>query len=62
MLHGQEDPRVTITQAKAIHDQIHSEKAFESFENVGPESYVTANESKWKTVVGSFLTHYIANK
>ncbi|HEX9922441.1 MAG TPA: alpha/beta fold hydrolase [Anaerolineae bacterium] len=62
MLHGQADPRVTIAQAEAIYDQIRSEKVFESFENVGHESYVTANEARWKAAVGSFLTQSMANK
>lgn len=62
MLHGQADPRVTLAQAQAIYDQIRSEKVFELFEKVGHESYVRADEAKWKAVVGSFLAHYVANK
>jgi alpha-beta hydrolase superfamily lysophospholipase len=58
MLHGQEDPRVTLAQAKAIYDQIRSEKVFEPFEKVGHESYIRADEARWKAAVGSFLAHY----
>lgn len=61
MLHGQEDPRVTLAQAKTIYDQIRSEKVFESFEKVSHESYVRVDEARWKVVVGSFLAHWAVN-
>jgi alpha-beta hydrolase superfamily lysophospholipase len=62
MLHGQEDPRVTLAQAQAVYDQIHSGKVFEPFKKVGHESYVRVDKAKWKAIVGSFLAHYVANK
>lgn len=62
VLHGQDDKRVTLAQAKTIYEQIDSQKVFDFFEQVGHESYVTADEAKWKVTVGSFLADYVINQ
>lgn len=43
MLHGTKDERATLEQAKAVYEQLQSEKQFETFERVGHESYLVAH-------------------
>jgi alpha-beta hydrolase superfamily lysophospholipase len=58
MLHGTNDPRVTIEQAKSVYDNLNGRKGFEEFVGVGHESYLMANSDQWKRSVSEFLVQY----
>lgn len=56
MLHGTEDERATLAQAKAVYEQLPGEKQFETFMGVGHESYLVAASDRWKEVVNQCLS------
>jgi dipeptidyl aminopeptidase/acylaminoacyl peptidase len=58
LLHGLQDPRVTLDQARAIFQNLAGEKEFAQFENAGHESYLAADAGEWKQTVASFLIKY----
>ncbi len=58
MLHGTEDPRVTINQAESVFQNLGSKKQLEYFAAVGHESYLVAQPDQWKRVVSGFLAQY----
>jgi alpha-beta hydrolase superfamily lysophospholipase len=55
MLHGTEDHRATIDEAKAVFENLGGQKRFERFVGAGHLSYLTANPEKWKRIVSQFL-------
>jgi alpha-beta hydrolase superfamily lysophospholipase len=55
LLHGENDPRVTRAQAKAVFESFDGPKELELFPDVGHESYLAANGAKWKATVSQFL-------
>jgi len=55
MMHGQEDPRVTLDEVKSVYDAISSRKEWHLFAGLGHELYVAASPNEWKDVVGRFL-------
>jgi alpha-beta hydrolase superfamily lysophospholipase len=55
MLHGTDDSRVTIEQARSIYDNLNGRKQFEEFEGVGHESYLVAQPDQWKRSISEFL-------
>jgi uncharacterized protein len=56
MLHGTDDPRATLEQARAVFDRLSGKKAFESFPAVKHESCLVAHPERWKSVVQAFLS------
>jgi pimeloyl-ACP methyl ester carboxylesterase len=55
ILHGAEDPRVTVDQAQAILQNLNGSKQFEQFDGVGHESYFEAQPDKWQRIILDFL-------
>lgn len=61
MLHGENDPRVTIEQSKSVFDNLKGKKQFELFEGAGHESYYRHSPVKWTQVVSQFLKKHLNN-
>ncbi len=55
MLHGDQDPRVTLNQAQSIFDNLAGAREFEVFHGAGHESYVARDAKHWNRVVRQFL-------
>ncbi len=55
MLHGTYDERATLQQAQAVFEEVNGEKYFESFMDIGHESYLSVNPDQWKNIVEQFL-------
>ena len=55
LMHGQDDPRVTVQQASAIFQNIPADKEFKLLPSVGHESYVRATPELWTRTVERFL-------
>lgn len=55
ILHGTDDPRATIDQAKAVFQNLSGPKQFERFAGVGHESYFEVEPDKWKRTISGFL-------
>jgi len=55
MLHGTDDPRSTLEQARAVFDRLPGKKSFECFPAVKHESCLVADPEKWTSVVKAFL-------
>ncbi|MEM7345321.1 MAG: alpha/beta fold hydrolase [Chloroflexota bacterium] len=55
VLHGSDDPRVTLDQAENLFDHLPSPKQFKVFEAAGHESYLQTNNRQWNEVVSTFL-------
>lgn len=58
MLHGTNDPRVTIEQARSVFDNLNGRKQFEEFDGVGHESYLVAKPDQWRRSISEFLVQY----
>lgn len=59
MIHGTEDPRVSIDQAKAVFDNFVGEKRFIQLPGVGHESYAVADPEEWNQTISQFLIRYV---
>ncbi len=59
-LHGEDDKRVSVTDATEIFDSLAGEKRFELFEGVGHESYCRAQPDLWRRHVAQFLDRVCA--
>jgi pimeloyl-ACP methyl ester carboxylesterase len=55
MLHGANDPRVTVEQADAVFRNLRGEKEFVLFESAGHASYLAANPDQWNRTLSRFL-------
>jgi len=55
LLHGTEDPRVSVLQAEAIFESLPGEKQIHFFKGLGHESFVGKRPDEWTESVGTFL-------
>jgi alpha-beta hydrolase superfamily lysophospholipase len=55
MLYGDNDPRVTPTEARSIYDRLAGPKEFASFPGAGHEALAVYAPERWKAEVGRFL-------
>jgi len=58
MLHGTDDPRVTIEQARSVYNNLSGRKQFEKLVGVGHESYLAADPDQWRRSISEFLVQY----
>jgi pimeloyl-ACP methyl ester carboxylesterase len=56
MLHGTDDPRATLGQARTVYERLPGTKEFVAFDGVRHESYLTVAPGQWKAAVATFLT------
>lgn len=55
-MHGTDDPRATFDEGERVYAAIASPaKQFVQFDNVGHESYLSAEPDQWKTAIEDFL-------
>ncbi len=59
MLHGTEDPRAKITEAKSVYLQLAGDKTFIPFENIGHEPLQAKAPRKWNTEVQKFASNIL---
>jgi pimeloyl-ACP methyl ester carboxylesterase len=59
LLHGADDPRVTLEQAEAIYNGLPRGKQMKVFADAGHELYLARQPEEWKRVVGEFLIHNV---
>ena len=57
-LHGTDDPRATLADARRVFDASLGPKQFVTFENVGHDSYATHHLEQWQTTLRTFLANY----
>jgi hypothetical protein len=57
LLHGVNDPRATLSQAKAVFEKLGGPRYWEEFAGVGHESYLKFNPDQWKGAVSQFLVY-----
>jgi len=55
VLHGTDDPRARLADARCVFDRLAGPKRFLSFLATGHESYVKQHGAEWRTAVGGFL-------
>jgi alpha-beta hydrolase superfamily lysophospholipase len=55
MLHGENDPRTPLEQARIVYNKLAGRKSFESFPGVKHTSCFAADPVRWESVVGRFL-------
>ncbi|MGQ0635724.1 MAG: alpha/beta hydrolase [Planctomycetaceae bacterium] len=55
VLHGEQDPRVSLAEARAVCESLAGENRLEVFADVGHESCCRARPRLWRQVVGAFL-------
>ncbi len=55
LMHGERDPRVSLTEARRVFDAIPVTKELVTFERSGHESYLSRNASQWRTAVERFI-------
>jgi len=60
MLHGTQDGRATIDQARAVFRSLRGEKQLVVFEGLEHEPYLTAEPRKWRRAVSQFLLRSVA--
>ncbi len=54
-LHGEDDRRVPLVRARALYENIRTEKTFVLFEGAGHESLATKDSKKWLDAISLFL-------
>ena len=62
VLHGGQDTRAKLPQAKEVFDALAGEKQFHCFEKLAHQCFVCAEPVAWHEVVGLFLTNLTHNK
>lgn len=55
LMHGERDPRVSLTEARRVFDAIAGTKEFVTFEQSGHESYLSKHASQWRNAVERFI-------
>ncbi len=55
-LHGENDPRVTVVQVRAVADRTAGPNRLVTFPGLGHESYAAARPEEWRRAVADFLT------
>lgn len=55
LMHGSEDPKVSIHEIKEIYQNFPSSKKLVFFKETGHENYLIKNQKKWTLVVKNFL-------
>lgn len=55
LMHGEKDKRVSLDEARSIHDRLAGKKEFVIFEGLGHESYLSAQPDRWREAVRTFL-------
>jgi pimeloyl-ACP methyl ester carboxylesterase len=55
LLYGDNDPRVTPAEARAIYERLPRPSAFASFPGAGHETLVVNSPDRWQAQVGRFL-------
>ena len=55
LLHGEQDPRVSVLQVRSIYDNFGGDKELVVFPRAGHESYLADDSERWKRAVGEFL-------
>ncbi len=51
LLHGAQDTRATLKQGRAVYAQLNTDKKIAIFDELGHESYASANPKKWKETI-----------
>jgi dipeptidyl aminopeptidase/acylaminoacyl peptidase len=54
-LHGADDPRARLEEARRVFDAVSAPKRFKEFPNLGHESSAARFPAEWKETVGQFL-------
>jgi len=54
-MHGERDPRVSLTEARRVFEAIPATKEFVTFEQSGHESYLSNHASQWRNAVERFI-------
>lgn len=54
-LHGTEDPRATLAEARRVYDAAPSDKEMRVFPNTGHQSYVADHRTEWTDAVGRLI-------
>ena len=55
LLHGEQDPRVSVPQIRSIYENLAGNKELVLFPHAGHESYLQSDSERWKRTVGEFL-------
>ena len=55
LMHGERDPRVSLTEARRVFEAIPGTKEFVTFEQSGHESYLSKNAEQWRSAVEQFI-------
>jgi len=55
LMHGERDPRVSLTEARRVFEAIPATKEFVTFEQSGHESYLSNHASQWRNAVERFI-------
>jgi hypothetical protein len=59
-LHGADDPRATVAQARRVFDAVPgTRKQFVVFENAGHDSYLANQPDRWQSAIQPFLRRFI---
>ena len=58
-LHGTDDPRAPVAQARLVCDAVPGTKEFATFDAVGHASYAAAHPGAWRAAVRSFLAPWL---
>ncbi len=59
-LHGADDPRATLADARRVFDAAPGPKQFVTFENVGHDSYAARYLEQWQTTLRDFLQPFLS--
>jgi pimeloyl-ACP methyl ester carboxylesterase len=55
LMHGERDPRVSLSEARRVFEAIPGNQAFVTFAQSGHESFLSKNASQWRTAVERFI-------
>jgi len=58
-MHGSNDPRARIEEARQVFDVVSARKKFKQFPGTGHEGYIARFPLEWEQTVGGFLTQII---
>ena len=61
LMHGGLDPRVSLDEARSVHDRLAGQKRFVVFEEAGHESYAAVDPERWRQSVADFLAAMLAH-
>jgi uncharacterized protein len=60
VMHGNLDPRVSVTEVQAVHANLGGEKQLVLFPRAAHESYLAVDPALWKSAVSEFLERFEA--